>query len=261
MAKYPAMPLWTDSYIADTQHLTNEEHGIYFRLLMFAWRTPECSLPNDDKRLALMVGLTPGKWAKVKETILSFWTLESDKWTQKKQQKVFQQVQENVEQKRSAGRASAKAKLLIYNKQESTDVITDVPTARVTAHPTARQRTKTKTITTIKRDTKVSPKERELLEEFKTIWEIYPKKVGTGKAEQAYIKARGKVHFDVILISISNFIEIYKNQEQRFIPLFATWLNQERWRDELTDTQFKAMSQEDQMKWILADERKEIGLQ
>ena len=99
------------------------------------------------------------------------------------------------------------------------------------------------------------------MEEFKTIWAIYPKKVGTGKAEQAYLKARVKVGFDVILISISNFIEIYKNQETRFIPFFATWLNQERWRDELTDTQFKAMSQEDQMKWILADERKEIGLQ
>ena len=261
MAKYPAMPLWTDSYIADTQHLTNEEHGIYFRLLMFAWRTPECSLPNDDKRLALMVGLTPGKWSKIKQTILSFWTLENDKWTQKKQQKVFQQVQENVEQKRSAGRASVKAKLLITNKQGSTDVITDVPTARVTAHPTARQRTKTITKEVSKRVTKVTPKERELLEEFKTIWAIYPKKVGTGKAEQAYLKARGKVGFDVILISISNFIEIYKNQETRFIPFFATWLNQERWRDELTDTQFKAMSQEDQMNWILADERKEIGVQ
>jgi len=52
MAKYPSMPLFPDAWIADTQHLTNEEQGVYFRLVMFAWRTPSCALPDDDRRLA-----------------------------------------------------------------------------------------------------------------------------------------------------------------------------------------------------------------
>lgn len=103
MADFPALPLWTDAYIADTTHLTNEEHGVYLRLLMFAWRSPGCSLPDDDHRIAIMVGVTPKKWATLKPTIMAFWRLEQGFWVQKKltAQRVF------VEGKSKSGRAGA----------------------------------------------------------------------------------------------------------------------------------------------------------
>ena len=44
---FPALPLWTDAYIGDTDHLTFTEHGVYLRLLMLIWRTPGCRIPND----------------------------------------------------------------------------------------------------------------------------------------------------------------------------------------------------------------------
>tara|TARA_R110002167_G_scaffold992_5_gene4361 strand:+ start:177 stop:1016 length:840 start_codon:yes stop_codon:yes gene_type:complete len=49
MAEFPSLPLWTDAYLADTDHLTFEEHGIYLRLLMLIWRNPNCQIPNDKK--------------------------------------------------------------------------------------------------------------------------------------------------------------------------------------------------------------------
>ena len=52
MADYPALPLWTDAYLADCSHLSDAEHGRYLRLLMEMWRTPGCRLPNDDEWLA-----------------------------------------------------------------------------------------------------------------------------------------------------------------------------------------------------------------
>lgn len=52
MAEFPALPLWTDAYLADCGHLSDEEHGRYFLLLMAMWRAPECRLPNDDEWLA-----------------------------------------------------------------------------------------------------------------------------------------------------------------------------------------------------------------
>jgi len=53
MAEFPALPLWTDAYLADTIHLTEEQHGIYMLLLMHCWRTPGCKIPNDDEWIAL----------------------------------------------------------------------------------------------------------------------------------------------------------------------------------------------------------------
>ena len=47
MAEFPALPLWTDAYLADTGHLTFEEHGLYLNLLILMWRSPECRIPND----------------------------------------------------------------------------------------------------------------------------------------------------------------------------------------------------------------------
>lgn len=73
MADFPAMPLWTDAYLADTRHLTTLEHGAYLLLLMEAWRRPDCSLPDDDKMLARLSGCTAEEWATIKDAVLDFW--------------------------------------------------------------------------------------------------------------------------------------------------------------------------------------------
>lgn len=52
MADFPYFPLWTDSYLADTTHLSDCEHGRYMLLLIHLWRMPERRFPNDDEWLA-----------------------------------------------------------------------------------------------------------------------------------------------------------------------------------------------------------------
>ena len=52
MADFPAMPLWTDAYLADTGHLSDVEHGRYMLMLMQLWRSPQQRFPNDDEWLA-----------------------------------------------------------------------------------------------------------------------------------------------------------------------------------------------------------------
>src|SRR5262245_494916 len=59
MAKFRALMLWTDAWIADTKHLTRCERGTYHDLLVLMWRTPGCTVPNDDVWLAKHLGMTP----------------------------------------------------------------------------------------------------------------------------------------------------------------------------------------------------------
>lgn len=125
MAEFPNLPLWTDAYLADTTHLSTEEHGAYLLLLICAWRTPDCALPDDDKRLARMAGLTPAKWRRMRPTIEAFFDVSDGSWSQKNLTKMRKNVRKKVDQKRKAGRASAKAKLLKSNNVGSTAVATE----------------------------------------------------------------------------------------------------------------------------------------
>ncbi|MCW5720017.1 MAG: YdaU family protein [Devosia sp.] len=77
MAQFPALPLWTDAYLADTGHLTTLEHGAYLMLLMSMWRAGG-ELPNDDRKLARFAKLTTPQWLRIKDTIMEFMTVSED---------------------------------------------------------------------------------------------------------------------------------------------------------------------------------------
>lgn len=82
MAEFPALPLWTDAYLADTTHLTATEHGAYLLLLMAMWRSPGCRLANDPELLARYAKVTRGQWGRMSETIMKFFTASDGYITQ-----------------------------------------------------------------------------------------------------------------------------------------------------------------------------------
>lgn len=81
MAEFPAMPLWTDAYLADTSDLTTIEHGAYLLLLISMWRN-RGELPDDDRRLARYARLTMGQWARIAPTVRRFFKAENGILTQ-----------------------------------------------------------------------------------------------------------------------------------------------------------------------------------
>jgi uncharacterized protein YdaU (DUF1376 family) len=86
MAEFPALPVFTDAYIADTIHLTTLEHGAYFLLLTAAWRRPHCDLPDDDQFLSRIARLSLDDWIAIRSTIMEFWNFDGRRktWTQKR---------------------------------------------------------------------------------------------------------------------------------------------------------------------------------
>lgn len=77
MAEFPAFPLWTDAYLADTHHLSTIEHGTYMLLLIAMWRAGG-ELPNDPRKLARFAGLGPNQWVRLAPTIMPFFTVTGD---------------------------------------------------------------------------------------------------------------------------------------------------------------------------------------
>ena len=146
MAEYPALPLFTDAFIADTIHLDAAETGAYMMLLMSAWRTSECRLPDDDKILARFARCSPRQWTKIKDTVLKFWTLKNGYWEQKRLSQTRVYVTKNVNQKRKAGAQGGKANALKNNKTRSAAATEPlVAKAKQNASKTLASKTKTKT--------------------------------------------------------------------------------------------------------------------
>ncbi len=76
---------------------------------------------------------------------------------------------------------------------------------------------------------------------FDEFWKLYPRKVGKGAAEKAWIK---HAKTDELAATIFAEVTAQSKSEQwlrdggKFIPHPATWLNQRRWEDEGVTTNF-----------------------
>lgn len=80
-----------------------------------------------------------------------------------------------------------------------------------------------------------TPKKDSLLADFEDVWSIYPRKVGKGGARKAWEKIPMTPE---LVAQIKKSVEDHKRTEQwsespKYIPHFATFLNQERWTDEV----------------------------
>lgn len=68
---------------------------------------------------------------------------------------------------------------------------------------------------------------------FDTFWETYPRKVGKGQAVKAWRAATRTTAPEVILDGLRRHLPGLTAREGRFIPHPSTWLNGQRWGDEL----------------------------
>jgi uncharacterized protein YdaU (DUF1376 family) len=118
MAEFPALPLFTDAYLADTRHLTAEEHGAYLLLLMCAWRTRGCALKDCDRTLARIVGVTRLRWKKLRPVLSEFFEVSGGLWRQKKLSEVYDGVAARVAKNRANGAKGGRAKAARVRKAD-----------------------------------------------------------------------------------------------------------------------------------------------
>lgn len=72
-----------------------------------------------------------------------------------------------------------------------------------------------------------------LISEFEKFWSDYPRKQDKADARKAFPKARDKTDLATILAGVKILKLNCRNTDPRYIPHAATWLNHERWNDEI----------------------------
>lgn len=68
---------------------------------------------------------------------------------------------------------------------------------------------------------------------FARFWEVYPKKVGKKNAQKAFAKVTVDVQILIEAVQKQRLSSQWCKDNGQYIPNPATWLNEERWQDEL----------------------------
>lgn len=67
---------------------------------------------------------------------------------------------------------------------------------------------------------------------FDDFWLLYPRHVAKLAARKAWVKVRPADHVP-ILEALVSWRQVWRDKDQEYLPHPATWLNGERWEDEL----------------------------
>lgn len=93
MAEFPALPLWTDAWVADTHHLSIFARGLYMDLLILMWRTPGCRVPADRAWLMQRLHISDSVFDnELKPLIKDLCQRIADSYVQKRLQREYEWV-------------------------------------------------------------------------------------------------------------------------------------------------------------------------
>ncbi|WP_249415098.1 DUF1376 domain-containing protein [Enterobacter sp. RHBSTW-00994] len=107
MAALPYMQLYIADYLADTMHLSTEEHGAYLLLMFNYWQTGR---PIPKNRLSKIARLSNDRWDAVEPSLKEFFNDSGTEWVQERIERDLEAVKNSISQKSAAGKASAQAR-------------------------------------------------------------------------------------------------------------------------------------------------------
>lgn len=169
MATLPYIQLYVSDYLADTMHLTAEEHGAYLLLIMNYWQTEK---PIPENRLQGITRVFNDRWTTVKSSLSDFFKVdENGCWYHERIEKDLEKIKLKSQQASEAGRRSAekRAKDKPLGTEEINDRSTTVQHKSIDRSTIEDKREKIKDI---KLPTK-KPKDFLYGSDFEQLWKIY----------------------------------------------------------------------------------------
>ena len=207
MRFYPA------DYLGDTRHLTTEQHGAYLLLLMCMWRAGG-SLPDDPAKLARMASMSSRRWDAICGPIMDLFRAENGAITQKRLTDELNFSVQKRKAKSFSGKLGVKAKSLKTHKAG----IASANSSLKQSEPEPDIRKESSFL---------------IVSEFESFWSAYPLKVAKIAGRKAYLSAVKNTPHATIMEGVSRLNA--EARDTRFIPHASTWLNGQRWQDEIIE--------------------------
>jgi len=194
----PSLPLFTDTFIAETTHLNNKQIGIYIRLLCWSWTkkgkaiTHEqaniiCQCTNDNCRTEVFKIL--------KEFFL--FNKKNNDFTSKRIKQEQDYLNDYYEKKSIAGKKGGLARKDFANGKNEPHIPIPIPINKI----------------------------------FNTFWEALIIKKGSKKVAQVRFSKECKGLDPLLLAKLYNSYSS-KIPDKQFIQHIATWLSQRRFEDD-----------------------------
>lgn len=209
------MPIYIDDYRADTMHLSIFEHGLYILLLFYLWQHPEgMTLADDFPQRVFHV--EQFLWEKAWLTLAPLFVIKDGVITHKRVTSELDRFAKRKEKMQNAALSRWNAnemqtqcsQSLSQSQSQSED-----PDPPIVPRGTAMERSTRFAL------------------EFAEFWDAYPRKVGKGAAERAWLKQRPVLESVISALSWQIRQPQWLTEGGKFIPHPATYLNQRRWED------------------------------
>lgn len=185
-------------FLRDTSSLSQANAFSYLKLLWMYYDT-EAPLPDDPEYLAFKIG---APIEDVKQILKGFFTLENGVWNQRRCDAEIAKFRLKSDRAKTANQIRWQSKM---------DTVSE-PDQIATNKPITNN--------------------KEYIDRFDTFWKHYPRKVAKPNALKAWLKLKPDDALTKTIISaISN--QNLASREQQFIPHPASWLNAQRWEDEV----------------------------
>ena len=213
--KFHALQLFTDTFIAETVHLTNEQIGIYIRLINFAW-TKNTKPFTTESAYRICQCKSKECEEKVFNILLEFFIggdkKDLSKWTHNRLVKEHKFLTDKYNKQSKAGKKGMESR---YNGVNN------------------------KTITPIPIPNPI-PNNNIYEQSFEQLWKsLIIKKGSKNKAWKVWQKCHTEIS------DVEKTAEIYNKQQNgkdaQFVPHFATWLFQKRWEINEDDETFNEL--------------------
>lgn len=219
MSRRPWYKRFAGDFIAGTLALTLEEKGAYSMVLDMIYDRGE-AIPDDPQWIARVCGCSTRKWKQIREKLIEvgkLWEAEGRLFNKRAEKQITSEEKEHdllVESGTKGGLKTAENK---YNDNSNNDIAGN-------ALPQVEQHT---------RSQKPYPKEEDISVDFLEWWKASPKRIGRGQAVKAYRLARKKADAPALLAAIKVYAATVVDADQKYTASPATWLNGERWLDEI----------------------------